>query len=358
MIHYKFSRNSDKDFARVLRQRVNAYFEEASIGKNANGQMVTKTIIALSLYLLPYIVIMTAGISNLYIIFGLWALAGLGKAIVGTTVMHDSVHGSYSKNQSINKIMSISAPLLGVSGKVWKFQHNVLHHTYTNIEHADEDISPRFVLRFSPHQPKYWFHRYQWLYVPIIYGVSTMIWVFTKDYFKMAHYKEMGLVKTGKEYNLYILGMTVRKLIYLFFALALPYMVLGVSFGLIFLMFATMHFVAGISLSLIFQPAHVIEDADFIEQEEAQIDRGWWAHQLYTTSNFAVKNKFITWVTGGLNHQVEHHLFPNICHIHYPKIASIVRETAAEFNLPYYAQESFVGAVGSHFKMLRLLGRP
>jgi linoleoyl-CoA desaturase len=122
-------------------------------------------------------------------------------------------------------------------------------------------------------------------------------------------------------------------------------------------MFVCMHLVAGISLSMIFQPAHIIDTSNFIEQEEIEIDKNWSVHQLETTSNFAMNSKFITWFAGGLNFQVEHHLFPNICHIHYPKIAGIVQETASEFNIPYHAQKSFFSAIAGHYRMLRELGR-
>lgn len=357
MITYKFSKTQNAEFSVVLRKRVNAFFKEAGLKKGANFEMLMKTLMALAMYLVPFAFILFAGITNLYILFSLFILMGLGKAFIGTSVMHDAVHESYSSNKVLNKFLALTAPLVGIDSTVWKLQHNVLHHTYTNIEHADEDISPRYVLRFSPHQPKRWFHKFQHLYVWFFYSISTLVWVVSKDYFKLFNYKKMGLLDSGRPFRIRLLKTFFRKAAYLAVFLALPIYILNIPAGITLLMFISMHCVTGLSLSLIFQSAHIIESSEFIEQKEELIEESWSAHQLRTTANFAPKNKILTWFSGGLNHQVEHHLFPNICHIHYPKISSIVKRTAAEFNLPYHVQESFHSAVFNHYKMLRQLGR-
>ena len=83
----------------------------------------------------------------------------------------------------------------------------------------------------------------------------------------------------------------------------------------------------------------------------------WAIHQLKTTVNFGAKSKIINWYTGGLNHQVEHHIFPHISHIHYGKISKIVRDTAKEFNLPYKEYKTTRKAIAAHFKFLKEMGR-
>ncbi|MEM9868828.1 MAG: fatty acid desaturase, partial [Bacteroidota bacterium] len=114
----------------------------------------------------------------------------------------------------------------------------------------------------------------------------------------------------------------------------------------------------GVILSVIFQLAHIVEDADTpLPDETGSMKNTWAIHQLFTTVNFGTRNRIMNWFTGGLNHQVEHHIFPNISHIHYTKIAKIVKQTAKEFNLPYHEYKTTRKAIISHFKHLKELGK-
>jgi linoleoyl-CoA desaturase len=356
MINHKFSPNLNADFTKSLKQRVNAYFQENDVSKNANTEMVLKTISALSIYLLPFLTIIIFTPTSIPLLFLLWMIMGFGMGFMGTSVFHDSLHGSYAKNKKINFLIGAPAWMLGADPTIWKMQHNVLHHTYTNVEHADEDIQPRFVMRFSPNQPLRWFHKYQHIYSLFFYSLSTVLWVTVKDFSKLFQYKKLGLIKSGRAFNLKFAEVALRKITYHLFFLGLPLLLLDLPVGLIIGMFFTMHLVAGTVLSMVFQPAHVIHTSDYIDTEEINIERNWSVHQLMTTTNFGMNNKLLFWFTGGLNHQIEHHLFPNICHIHYKKLAPIVMETAKEFNLPYYHQPTFSSAVIGHFRMLRDLG--
>lgn len=319
--------------------------------------MIAKSILAICLYLTPFAIILFAGITNLWILFPLWAIMGLGKSFIGTSVMHDALHGAYSQKKSLNALMGFSTWLLGIDAKIWQVQHNVLHHTYTNIEHADDDIAPRYVLRFTPHQERYWFHRFQHLYVIFFYAISIFTWILFRDFVKVVEYKNKRLLKTGADFYRHLAIIVMRKIVYFSIFLVLPMIVLPFSPGIVFLMFLTMHAVTGIALSLIFQPAHIIESSVFLEQEEEQIEENWWIHQVMTTANFSERSRFFSWFIGGLNYQIEHHLFPDVCHVHYPKIASIVQRTAQEFGIPYRTQGNFLKAVANHFAILRQLGR-
>lgn len=358
MIRYRFSRKINQEFTVELRSRVNAYFRDNEVSRTATPQMVFKSVFALSIYFAMYAVMIFAGISNLWVMFGLWMGLGLGVAFIGVAVMHDALHSSLSRNKLVNRLMSISAVVIGVDPNLWKYQHNVLHHTYTNIEGADEDIADRYVLRFTPHQPRRWFHRYQHIYAILLYGLSTVAWVMYKDFTKPFKYSKKGLIKPGKDLRKQFINTVLRKAGYYIAFLVVPMLVLPFPFWMIILFFLAMHFVTGIALTLVFQTAHVIPSTEFYDPEGENIDENWAVHQLFTTANFAVGNRTVTWLVGGLNHQIEHHLFPNICHVHYPKIARIVKQTAQDFNLPYYAQSSFSSAILNHFKMLRKLGRP
>lgn len=319
--------------------------------------MVWKTIAALSIYLLPFVFMLVFQVENLPLLIILWITMGAGMAFIGTSVMHDAIHGSYTRKKYWKSILAASTWIVGIDPTIWRTQHNVLHHSFTNIEGADEDIQPRYVLRFSPHQPLKWFHRYQHIYAFFFYGISTLLWVTIKDFAKANQYRKMGIL-TKPSFPLYILEIFLRKASYLALFLALPIIVLPVSAGWVVAMFILMHITAGILLGMIFQPAHIMEVSDFIDEREEwnQIDENRLVHQLRTTTNFGMKNRLLTWFSGGLNHQIEHHLFPNICHVHYPGISRIVRETAAEYHIPYHTQPSLRLAVYHHLKMLRALG--
>lgn len=247
--------------------------------------------------------------------------------------------------------------IIGVEPLTWKIQHNVLHHTYTNIEHADEDIEVKFLLRMTRNQPRKWFHRFQHIYVIILYSIPIIIWATAKDFIKMFKYRKLGLIEGGTKFWLTIAGIAFRKLLFHFFLIVIPVLVLDISVGIAILMLMTMLVITGLTLSLIFQTAHLIPELDVIETENSEIDENWLVHQLHTTTNYATNSPFFSWFYGSLNFQVEHHLFPNICHVHYPKISPIVKSTAEEFGFPYHCQGSFGKAVFEHFKLLRLLGK-
>lgn len=357
MINYRFSRKVNRDFSKIIRKRVNTYFKENDISRNGNTNMGVKSVFALSFYIAPFVVMLTSGIHDLVFLFSMWILMGVGTSFIGMLVMHDSLHGSYSQKSWVNKLMGFSTFIIGMSPLIWHLQHNVLHHSFTNIEEADEDIDPRFVLRFSEHQPLRWFHKYQHIYAMLFYSLSTVFWVYVKDFVKLFQYREKGLVKRGAEFRKVFATIIVKKVLYLALIIGLPVYILPVSVGTIILMYLAMHVTTGTILSLIFQPAHVTPEAEFYDLPENEVDENWYVHQLRTTSNYAINASVFSWFIGGLNFQVEHHLFPNVCHIHYPAISKIVRETTKEMDLPYYNQPSFASAVKSHFLHLKKMGK-
>lgn len=229
---------------------------------------------------------------------------------------------------------------------------------YTNVEGHDEDIAPLGFLRFSPHAKHRKIHKLQFIYAWFFYGLMTLMWALTKDYQQIFRYKRMGLIKSDSEYKKELWKLFIGKMIYYAIFLVLPFFLTDYSVWQILLGFFIMHFTCGLVLAVIFQLAHVVEETNFpLPNDEGQLENNWAIHQLYTTADFAGRNKLLTWYAGGLNFQVEHHLFPTICHIHYAKISKIVKETAKEFNLPYNSYPTFLVALRSHSKMLYNLGR-
>lgn len=319
--------------------------------------MVLKTLSALFIFLAPYFLMMICNIDNVPLLFLLWVIMGFGKAFVGMAVMHDSLHGSYSHRRWINQLIGMCTWLVGVDATNWKIQHNVLHHTYTNIDHIDEDIEPRMIFRFSPNQPRLAIQRFQHLYAFLFYGLSTLLWVTIKDFIKAHKYNSENLIPSNRPLALHIAQIIAQKIFYFSVFIVLPVICLPCPFWQVLLMFTAMHFTSSLILIFIFQCAHVLESSVFQDGHETpEHPEHRLVHQLKTTSNFGMNSRLLFWFSGGLNHQIEHHLFPNICHVHYRKISSIVRQTALEYNLPYNTRSSLMSAIFYHLKMLKALG--
>ena len=284
---------------------------------------------------------------------------GLGTAGIGLSVMHDANHGAYSKNQKVNLLVGYLVNFIGGNAATWRMQHNVLHHSFTNIDGHDEDIAPPGVLRFSPHQKRKKIHRLQHWYAWFFYSLMTISWMTAKEFIQLFRYRKMGITKSEKlSFNQLFIELIFTKVFYLAYALVLPLIFAPVAWYYVVIGFLIMHFLAGLLLACVFQPAHVMPTTEFpLPDSKGAIDNNWAVHQLQTTTNYAPKSRWFGWYVGGLNFQIEHHLFPNICHVHYPKLSVIVQSTAEEYGLPYHTERTFASALRSHMRMLRDLGR-
>jgi linoleoyl-CoA desaturase len=350
--------NKDKgQFAATLRKNVNNYFKEKGISTKGNFRMVFKSIAMLTIYLLPFVLMLTLPLSG-WVIFPLSVLMGIGMSGIGMSVMHDAAHGSFSKKGWINKMFSTTMYFIGGSTFNWKIQHNILHHTYTNIEGFDEDIEPKASLRLSKGVPLKRIHRFQHIYAFFLYCFMSLSRTF-KDASQLRKYNKAGITKQqGASPKKEMTRLILTKLAYLSIIIGLPLIFSPFSWWMILLGFLVMHAVAGIFMSTVFQMAHLVEEANQpLPDEHGVINNEWMIHELETTANFSRKSKFFGWLIGGLNFQIEHHLFPNICHIHYPAISPIVERTAKEFGLRYNENPTFMKAIGSHVRLLKALGR-
>ena len=319
--------------------------------------MIFKTIIMLSVYFIPVIFIITGVVDQTWQLFACYILSGLGMAGIGMGVMHDAIHGTYSQNPKVNKLLGYTLNMVGANATVWKIQHNVLHHSYTNISEGDDDINAPFFLRFSPNAKQNALHPFQHLYTWFFYGLSTVSWVTSKDFVRFNRYYKMGLFKGKNVYRNTVIKILSWKLAYYAFILGLPILFSPFGLGEILLAFLALHFVTGLSISLVFQTAHIMPDVEFPQADEnGMVEGERMLHQLATTCNYSENSRIFSWMIGGLNYQVEHHLFPDVCHVHYRKIAPIVKATAAEYNIPYHSKKTFFDALKDHFWMLYLLG--
>ena len=353
----RFSRKDSKNFFKTLNQRVNQYFKENKISKTGNWKLYVKSAVMFCLLLAPYALIFILDVSLWYKL-PLCMLMGIGMAGVGMNVMHDGNHGSFSKHPWINKLMGSSIYILAGNVFNWKIQHNVLHHTYTNIHGHDEDLEAGRILRFSKHAKWFPYHKFQHLYSVFLYGLLTINWAIFSDFQQMKRYTKRKLsYLNSKKPGLQWTGLIISKIVYFSIWLVVPILFLDAPWWAILIGFVAMHYTAGLILSLVFQLAHVMEDAEMPKPDNTGTMKNTWAvHQLLTTVNFSTKNRFVNWFTGGLNHQIEHHIFPHISHVHYSNIGAIVKKTAQEFNLPYNEYKTTRSALFSHFKFLKQMG--
>ncbi len=353
----KFSRVNSQAFFKTLNKRVNGYFKEQNIKKTGNWKLHLKTLVMVSLFVVPYFFILL-GSAPMWSMLPLCIIMGVGMAGIGMNVMHDGNHDSYSSKKWVNKMMGASMYFLAGNVYNWQVQHNVLHHTYTNIHGHDEDLDAGRIIRFSEHSEWKKFHKFQHLYSIFIYGLLTINWVTTVDFKQTARYLKRKLSygdfpNPTKQWATVVIG----KILYVAVWIVTPILVLDIAWYYILLGFFTMHYVAGLILSVIFQLAHIIGDTETpMPDEEGTMKNSWAIHQLFTTTNFGTKSKLLSWFSGGLNHQVEHHIFPHISHVHYPKISKIIKNTAKEFELPYYEYKTMGNALAAHFKHLKNLG--
>lgn len=355
-VKVSFTKTQNPDFYTTLNKKVEEFFSTAVLSKKGNGLMIFKVVFYSIIFISSYLILV---LINLPVAaqFLMWALLGLFTAFIGLNIAHDAVHGSLSSNKSVNKVLGYSFNIVGANSYMWNITHNIVHHTYTNIEGHDEDIELIPLLRMSPHQKLKKVHRYQYWYAFFFYSLSSLLWVFVKDYVKFFK-KEIGNYNNKKHPRIQYFILFLSKAIYYTLFLVIPLVFINAHWWQILLGFVVMHLLQGTTLAIIFMLAHVVEETDFpLPDNTGSIKNTWAVHQLYTTADFGRNNSLLNFFCGGLNFQVEHHLYPRICHVHYKKISAIVKETAESYNLRYNDNATFLSAIGSHIRFLKALGR-
>jgi linoleoyl-CoA desaturase len=338
-----------------MKSRVAAYFAANQLSPKANATMIIKSVTLVALTVIPYCLIL----SNRFAPWSMLLLAivmGIGVAGIGFGISHDALHGAYTSHPRLNDALGLSFDAMGASSYLWKITHNVVHHTYTNIHGVDEDLAVSPLLRLSPNADRLWFHRLQHIYAFPLYAMTTLFWVFVKDYQQLLR-RDLGPYRDKQHDRRQVMLLFTAKLVYYGYALAIPLLVVRLPWWQILIGFVAMHLTAGLILGMVFQLAHIVEDtAHPLPDDGGRMATDWWMHEMHTTANFGQRNRLLSWYVGGLNHQIEHHLFPKVCSVHYPAISGIVQDVARDYGLPYHAQPSFRSAVASHYRMLRRLG--
>lgn len=353
---FKFKHKiTSSGFSKALSQRVDAYFQDLGASRHANLEMIFKTLLGFVLWIGTYLWLMTGRFSSLEIV-GVYVVHGFAQLYMAFNIAHDANHGAYSKSKGVNRALGCVFDLVGASSYIWRLLHNDAHHSFVNIRGADTTLISGNIFRFSPHDPRRPFHRYQHLYAPFLYCLSTLDWVLTKDY-RWLFQPRFGNRRIVRHPIGELVLLFTAKAFYYTYMLVLPLYYLDVPWYSIVLGFFVMHFFLGFTIALIFQPNHFNEQASFPEaDEEGHISNDYIRHIFDTTVDYARGNRFTTWILGGLNLHVIHHMFPAICHVHYPALTKIVKATAAEHGLSYRETRTVTGAFLAHLKWMKSLG--
>lgn len=343
-------------FQRELRRRVEEFLQDAGRPQRDCPQLYLKSALILIAFAVSYgCLVFLATTWWQAIPFAL--LLGLSTTAIGFNIQHDAGHQAYSSRPWVNKLMSMTLDLIGGSSYVWHWKHAVYHHTYVNITGHDTDIDLGIVGRLTPHQKRHWFHRWQHLYLWPAYGLLAVKWHFFTDFHEVVTGRigrhRMPRPK-GWDLALFLGGKTT------FFGIAFVIPLLFHPVEIVLLVYALVVVILGAVLSVVFQLAHAVEEADFPipQPETGNIENAWAVHQVETTIDFVRRNRFVAWLLGGLNFQIEHHLFPRICHINYPEISELVEATCREYGVRYTEHSSFGAGLRSHFRWLRCMGQP
>jgi linoleoyl-CoA desaturase len=348
--------SADKAFQLQLHRRVDDYFRGGGHRRRDIVQWYIKAASILFLFSVSYALLMFVA-STWWQMVPLAIVLAFATVGIGFNIMHDAGHGAVSRHRFINRLMAHSLDIVGGSSYLWRWKHGVLHHTYSNITDHDMDVSLGPLARFTPFQPHHSHQRWQQWYVWLLYGLMAIKWQFFDDFRTLATGK-IGPHHIPRPRGADLVWLIACKLCFFMLAFAVPlwshpfWAVAG-----LYLLYAV---VLGVSLSVVFQLAHCVEEAEFpnVAAGVRIVDNPWAIHQVETTVNFSHGNRVLTWLLGGLNYQIEHHLFPDVCHCNYPALSALVKKTCGEFGIEYKEHPSFGAGLRSHFRWLRRMGAP
>ncbi|HJZ92591.1 MAG TPA: acyl-CoA desaturase [Gemmataceae bacterium] len=350
----KFPR--DNGFQAELGLRVAGYFRATGRRERDCWQMYLKTAVILVWCAVSYALLV-------FVTRTWWQalppaiLLAAGLGAVGFSIQHDGGHRAYSRRRWVNKLAAWSLDLMGASSYLWHWKHHIFHHTYSNVSGVDSDIELGAIVRVSPHQPRRWFHRWQHLYLWPLYGLMAGRWHLWGD-FKDAITGWMGPHRIPRPSGWDLAVFLVGKIWSIGLLLVLPMLFHPVWAVLVFYLIVTA--VLGVIMSVVFQLAHCVEEADFPlpDPRTQRMASAWAVHQAETTVDFARRSRVLSWYLGGLNFQIEHHLFPHVCHVHYPALSEIVEATCREYGVRYSAHCTLWAGLTSHYRWLRRMGLP
>lgn len=338
---------------RMLSSAADQYFSSHHLARSGNARLYRKALIILTLFCVSFAAMLSvSGPLNMVA----WIIHGMATALVGFNIMHDGAHQSFSRSRHLNQLAALTFNLIGSNRFYWAQKHNRNHHSFTNVDDVDEDIDALGLFRMSPQQPRYWFHRAQHIYVWLLYPLTSLFWFFVLDYKAYFRQKIGQRPFSHRLQSKDHLEFWLSKILYILLYIVLPLQFL--SGTQVLAGFLLMHAVLGFLFAVVFQLAHVVDQAEFpCPQADGRMADEWAVHQLRTTVDFATNSRFLTWALGGLNFQVEHHLFPRVSHVHYPALHRELQQHCAASGHPVRSYATLMQALAAHYRHLRSMGQ-
>ena len=356
----RFRSNPRKDqFMNTLRERVDAYFARTGQSQHANGEMYAKTALSIAMWIACFATVVS-GVLDAYPLglIAMYTVWGFVNVFIAFNIMHDATHDAYSANPKVNKIMGYSMDFIGGNQYLFRRMHGA-HHGYVNIHGIDVTMESHGMFRFTPAEPWKPFHRFQHYYTFVLYSLAMFHWVMVKDFKWMFGETHIGNQKNIQHPTREKVILVIGKTWYFGTALALPLLLTAAPWWAVLIGFVSMHILPGLYFALIFQVTHVYDGTTYpVPDDRGDIHNNYALHVLETTADFSRKSRFGSWLMGGINIHVIHHIFPRICHTHYPALTEILKETADEFGLEYQENERFWPALKKHYGMLKHLSKP
>jgi linoleoyl-CoA desaturase len=339
-------------FPKVLRLRLEAFFADRKLSPKANTTMWAKIAAGLATLAASWIAIY-AFRPGAGTFVALYLLGGLAQTFLLLNIAHDSNHNAVSSRPLVNKTLNYVFDLCGISSYMWRLLHHRGHHSCINLQGEDDALSGRGIFRFTPHESRMPWHRFQHIYALLVYALFSLDYVFVRDFQCFFFPPHEYLKRTRHPLSEYAV-LFAGKGFYLTYMLVLPVLLLGKSPLLVLGAFLLVHVVVGLSVTLVFQTTHTI-DSTYFPSARNEFENGVY-HVFATTADYATENPIVSWLAGGLNHHIVHHLCPYVCHTHYAPLTGIVRETAAEFGIPYRQHPTMARAIRHHLILLKKLG--
>ena len=325
--------------------------------RSARRRLHLKAVMILALLVASYYALV---ISQFALVIRAGAAAVLTVALitVGTSIMHDANHGSFSRHRWINQALAYTSDALGASSWLWRIQHNMLHHGNTNVVGFDADLELAPWARLAPSQR--WHRRFRWQHVYIwpLYGFLSIKNLLVSDVATLIR-QQIGHQKLRQPVTLgLVLRVLLGKLAHVGWAVIIPLMFNPWWAVLIF--YAACSWCVGFVLAVIFQLAHCVDIAERPDADASRRGDDFAVHQLRTTVDIAspmpIFGPVFRWVAGGLDHQIEHHLAPRLPHTAYPMVAARFRAACREHGVVYRVHPGIWQALRSHTRWLRAMG--
>ena len=341
-------------FLATLKKRIDDYFTRAKVSRFANVSFYAKGIILIVSYFSLYFLTLFAEPST--VVYIGYVLMGPIAIFMGLNIAHDAAHGAISNRPIVNKLFLLTFDILGANSYIWRNRHVFSHHSYPNILNQDADLKQTPLVRIFPNDELLKTQRYQHLYMPFLYMLYTLNWLVVRDFqdFKRDRIGSFRNTDTTKTEVAKLFGF---KAFYFSYVLLIPVLFSGFNWWQILLGYLLMNAAAGITITLALVPAHVASTSNFpLPDDTGLMPHSWSRNQLLATTDYATSSPIISWLMGGFNHHIIHHLFPKICHVHYKKLTPLVRQTAKEFGIAYNYESSLLNAYISHFSLLKQNG--